>query len=106
MENNQQYEISDILERYLEPYMANHNITYHQHKVLNAIMICRTSALGGHIEQCNNSDCDYETIAYNSCRNRHCPKCGGSKKYNGFHTDWKRFYPYHTFMLYLQCRQH
>lgn len=42
-------------------------------KVLNAIEACRTAALGGHVERCD--DCGHERIAYNSCRNRHCPKC-------------------------------
>ena len=42
---------------------------------MGAIMACRTAALGGHVEQCN--DCGTTRIAYNSCRNRHCPKCQG-----------------------------
>ena len=44
-----------------------------QLKVIGAIRACRTAALGGHVMRC--SDCDHPTIAYNSCRNRHCPKC-------------------------------
>ena len=44
-----------------------------QLKVMSAIEQCRTAALGGHIVRCN--ACDYEEISYNSCRNRHCPKC-------------------------------
>ena len=44
-------------------------------KVMSAIETCRTSALGGHVERCE--DCAHERIAYNSCRNRHCPKCQG-----------------------------
>ena len=44
-----------------------------QLKVMSAIETCRTSALGGHVERCE--DCAHERIAYNSCRNRHCPKC-------------------------------
>ena len=44
-----------------------------QLKVRSAIETCRTSALGGHVERCE--DCAHERIAYNSCRNRHCPKC-------------------------------
>lgn len=42
-------------------------------KVLNAILACRTSALGGHLDEC--SQCGHRTISFNSCRNRHCPKC-------------------------------
>ena len=46
-----------------------------QLKVMSAIETCRTSALGGHVERCE--DCAHERVAYNSCRNRHCPKCQG-----------------------------
>jgi len=45
-------------------------------KVMSAIESCRTAALGGHVARCQ--DCAYTTIAYNSCRNRHCPKCQGA----------------------------
>ena len=44
-----------------------------QLKVMSAIETCRTAALGGHVERCE--DCAHERVAYNSCRNRHCPKC-------------------------------
>ena len=47
-----------------------------QLKVMSAIEACRTAELGGHIERCE--DCDHQRIAYNSCRNRHCPKCQGA----------------------------
>src|SRR5712672_3797770 len=47
-----------------------------QLKVMSAIERCRTAALGGHVVRCE--DCAYTTIAYNSCRNRHCPKCQGA----------------------------
>jgi hypothetical protein len=48
-----------------------------QLKVMSAIENCRTAALGGHVLRCENVTCAYTTIAYNSCRNRHCPKCQG-----------------------------
>jgi hypothetical protein len=47
-----------------------------QLQVMSAVVSCRTAALGGHVEQCE--DCDHTRIAYNSCRNRHCPKCQGA----------------------------
>ena len=47
-----------------------------QLKVMSAIEACRTAALGGHVERCQ--DCAHERVAYNSCRNRHCPKCQGA----------------------------
>ena len=48
-------------------------------KVMSAIEGCRTAALGGHVARCENPACDHTVIAYNSCRNRHCPKCQGSQ---------------------------
>jgi Transposase zinc-binding domain len=47
-----------------------------QLKVMSAIETCRTAALGGHVARCE--DCAHKVIAYNSCRNRHCPKCQGA----------------------------
>jgi uncharacterized paraquat-inducible protein A len=44
--------------------------------VISAIESCRSAALGGHVERCE--DCGHSRIAYNSCRNRHCPKCQGA----------------------------
>ena len=52
------------------------HVSLEQLKVMSAIERCRTAALGGHVERCE--DCRYTTIAYNSCRNRHCPKCQGA----------------------------
>ena len=52
------------------------NLTGEQQRILRAIASCRTAALGGHVESCDH--CHYRRIAYNSCRNRHCPKCQAS----------------------------
>jgi Putative transposase/Transposase zinc-binding domain len=52
------------------------HVSLAQLKAMSAIETCRTSALGGHVERCE--DCAHERIAYNSCRNRHCPKCQGA----------------------------
>lgn len=49
-----------------------------QLKVMSAIERCRTAALGGHVARCENSTCGHTHVAFNSCRNRHCPKCQGS----------------------------
>jgi hypothetical protein len=49
-----------------------------QLKAMSAIESCRTAGLGGHVLRCENNACGHETIAYNSCRNRHCPKCQGA----------------------------
>jgi hypothetical protein len=55
------------------------HVSLDQLKVMSAIESCRTAALGGHVARCENEACGYTTIAYNSCRNRHCPKCQGAQ---------------------------
>ncbi len=69
-------EVADILNRHGEAYLACHRLSRGQLKVMGAIRACRTAALGGHVLRCG--DCDHPTIAYNSCRNRHCPRCQGA----------------------------
>jgi hypothetical protein len=55
------------------------HVSLDQLKVMSAIETCRTAALGGHVARCENAACGYTSIAYNSCRNRHCPKCQGAQ---------------------------
>ena len=55
------------------------HVSHAQLKVMNAIEACRTAGLGGHVARCENGACGHTVIAYNSCRNRHCPKCQGSQ---------------------------
>ena len=54
------------------------HVSLDQLKVMSAIERCRTAALGGHVARCENEKCGHTQIAYNSCRNRHCPKCQGA----------------------------
>ena len=70
-------EVADIFRRHGEAFRAAHadRLSQAQRRVMAAIEACRTAALGGHVEQCD--DCGEIRIAYNSCRNRHCPKCQG-----------------------------
>jgi len=72
------FELADVFRLYLDSYLQTHKISPFQHKVLAAILKCRTAACGGHILRC--SDCNYERQEYDSCRNRHCPKCQISNK--------------------------
>ena len=67
--------MADVFRQYGEAFLKRwgHTISPPQRKALRDIGACRTAALGGHIEQCDG--CPHETIAYNSCRNRSCPKC-------------------------------
>lgn len=65
--------LADIIETFGDQFRKFHKLTKEQHKVLNLISVCRTAALGGHLQYCE--DCIYEKPCYNSCRNRHCPNC-------------------------------
>jgi hypothetical protein len=71
--NKQQVELADIFRLYADDYRRSHAVSYQQLKVMHQVKICRSAKLGGHVEQCD--QCGFEQIAYNSCRNRHCPKC-------------------------------
>jgi len=70
-------EVADVFHRHGADWRqanAGH-VSLGQLQVMSAIEQCRSAALGGHVERCEN--CDHSRIAYNSCRNRHCPKCQG-----------------------------
>ena len=69
------FEVADVFRRYGEAYRQQHaaSMSAGQRRVMSAIEVCRTSALGGHLERCDR--CGYERNAFNSCRDRHCPKC-------------------------------
>src|ERR671914_1214873 len=66
-------ELADIFRSYGESSRRNHPLPVSHLKVIEAVERCRTAALGGHTERCD--ACGFERPAYNSCRNRHCPKC-------------------------------
>lgn len=71
-------EVADIFRRHGPLWRDRHrgHISLRQLKAMSAIECCRSATLGGHVLHCD--DCDHTQIAYNSCRNRHCPKCQGS----------------------------
>ena len=71
-------EVADIFRTAGQQWRTAHkgHVSLAQLKVMSAIETCRTAVLGGHVEGCE--DCGHSTIAYNSCRNRHCPKCQGA----------------------------
>lgn len=71
-------EVQDIFRTHGEDYRINHRLPLNQLKAMTAIESCRTSELGGHVEECD--ECGHMRISYNSCRNRHCPKCQSLKK--------------------------
>jgi hypothetical protein len=66
-------ELADVFRQYGESYQRTHRISASEQKVMRAVSVCRTQELGGHLDRCD--ACGFERPAYNSCRNRHCPKC-------------------------------
>lgn len=68
-------EVADVVREHGDEYLARYGGTAAQRRVLRAVQNCRTAALGGHVEACD--QCGHQRVAYNSCRNRHCPKCQG-----------------------------
>jgi predicted Zn-ribbon and HTH transcriptional regulator len=66
-------ELADIFRSYGQSYQRTHHLSASQQKVMRAVSVCRTQELGGHLKQCDT--CGFEHPTYNSCRNRHCPKC-------------------------------
>ena len=66
-------ELADIFRSHGQSYQRTHRLSASQQKVMRAVSVCRTQELGGHLKQCDT--CGFEHPTYNSCRNRHCPKC-------------------------------
>jgi len=73
-----EHEVADIIRRFGESFIINHQPNPYQLRVLRSLSMCRTSSLGGHKYRCDH--CGSEHISYNSCRNRHCPKCQSAKQ--------------------------
>lgn len=73
-------EVADVLRRHGDAYRLAHagHLGRVERRIMGAIVACRTAALGGHVEACD--DCGVARVAYNSCRNRHCPKCQGAAR--------------------------
>ncbi len=72
------YEVADVVRAVGAAYRRTHPVSAEQARVLHALGRCRTAALGGHVEACD--ACGTRRVAYNSCRNRHCPKCQGGAR--------------------------
>ncbi len=90
-------EVQDILRLYGESYRQKHarSISPGQHKVICHIEMCRTAALGGHLDICD--ECGHERNSYNSCRDRHCPKCQFLKKEKWLESRLSDFLPINYF---------
>ena len=91
-------EVADIVRAHGATFTASNALTPEQHAVLLDIARCRTAALGGHVDVC--TACGYTAIAYNSCRNRHCPKCQSLAQARWIERRMERVLPTHAFHVF------
>jgi Transposase zinc-binding domain len=71
-------ELAQIIRDYGDHFIQKNTVIKQHLRVLNALKICRTAELGAHVDRCDS--CAHERISYNSCRNRHCPKCQNTNR--------------------------
>ena len=76
--NRPRWEVADVFRLFGQDYRRAHPLPWLHRQVMHDIEVCRTAVLGGHLQQCDS--CDFQRPCYNSCRNRHCPKCGSLEK--------------------------
>jgi len=88
-------EVADIFRAHGEAYRTSRVLTPQQARAMRAIESCRSAALGGHLEVCDR--CGFERPAYNSCRNRHCPKCQARAQEAWVDKHVRRLLPTHYF---------
>jgi hypothetical protein len=88
-------EVADILRAHGQAYCARCPVSPLQAAVLRRLVACRTAALGGHIDACQR--CGYTRVSYNSCRDRHCPKCQGVKRAQWLQARLERLLPVEHF---------
>jgi hypothetical protein len=88
-------EVADIFREHGEAYRRTHALTSEQLKVMSDIEACRTAILGGHMDTCDH--CGHEVPSYNSCLNRHCPKCQGHNQAKWLELRQARTLPTHYF---------
>lgn len=88
-------EVAGLLAQHLEAYERRYALSAEQRKAVRALLRCRTAALGGHLEQC--ASCGLQRPAYNSCRNRHCPKCQALAQARWVDGRMQRVLPTHYF---------
>jgi putative transposase/transposase-like zinc-binding protein len=78
MTDRHRLEVADVFRQHGDEYLGQYGASSEQQRVMQNIRNCRTAALGGHVQECD--QCGHQKISYNSCRNRHCPKCQGSAR--------------------------
>jgi len=88
-------EVADIFRRHFAAARARHSLGPREQRVARDMMRCRTAALGGHLQSC--TSCEFQRPAYNSCRNRHCPKCQALRQARWVQQRCSRILPTHCF---------
>jgi Putative transposase/Transposase zinc-binding domain len=88
-------EVADIARRHGQQLCQSYQLSFEQRQVLEALTLCRTAELGGHMDVCET--CGYQRPSYNSCRNRHCPKCQYSSQLRWLEQRKQRILPTHHF---------
>jgi hypothetical protein len=88
-------EVADILRAHGAAYRVTHPVTAHQATVMRRLVQCRTAALGGHVDTCE--QCGFVRISYNSCRDRHCPKCQATDRERWIQARLERVLPIEHF---------
>jgi hypothetical protein len=91
-------EVAEIFRRHGPEYRQNQGLSREQHQAMRDIEHCRTARLGGHVDVCSRG-CGYLAISYNSCRNRHCPRCQSLKQAKWLAERLERLLPVHYFHL-------
>jgi hypothetical protein len=88
-------EVADVVERHGEAFVRTRAVNVAKVRALRSIQACRTAALGGRKLRCES--CDHTVVLYNSCRNRHCPKCGGGQREKWVERQRRRLLPVNYF---------
>ena len=91
------WEVADVFHLYGDDYRSRYPLPAAHRKVMHAIEVCRTEALGGHLERCDS--CGWERPLFHSCRNRHCPRCGSSATHEWVETQKAELLPVGYFHL-------
>jgi len=90
------FEVADIFRAHGQAYSKAHPLNKEQRKAMRDIQACRTAALGGHVDVCDNG-CGFMRISYNSCRNRNCPKCQSLQSVRWLEKRFERMLPTNYF---------
>ena len=95
------HELADVIRLHGAQFIQQVNPLKQHQRTLNAIVKCRTAALGGHVDRCDG--CGHERTSYNSCRNRHCPKCQGTNRERWILERQKDLLPVPYFHVVFNC---